>query len=146
MGKNTLTQKQKAFRKWRENNRDYDKARKREYSVERKEQLNKQTRQWHQNNPIKSLLGQARGRASRNNLPFDISHNDLVLPDICPVLGIPIEIGRGARTDNSPSLDRKRPELGYVKDNVFVISWRANRLKSNASPEELNKLAEYANS
>ena len=35
------------------------------------------------------------------------------------------------------------PELGYVKGNVQVISWRANRLKSDGLPEEWTKIAEW---
>jgi hypothetical protein len=36
--------------------------------------------------------------------------------------------------------DRKDNARGYVKDNVRVISWRANRLKSDATLEELRLL------
>ena len=36
----------------------------------------------------------------------------------------------GGRSDRSPSLDKIEPALGYVPDNVRVISDRANRLKS----------------
>ena len=31
-------------------------------------------------------------------------------------------------------------KLGYVKGNVWVISWRANHIKCNASLAELEKL------
>jgi hypothetical protein len=33
--------------------------------------------------------------------------------------------------------------LGYVPGNVFVICWRANFLKSNASLDELEKIMKY---
>lgn len=42
--------------------------------------------------------------------------------------------------DNSPSLDIIIPSKGYVKGNVWVISNRANRAKSNLSLEELKTL------
>lgn len=56
---------------------------------------------------------------------------------MCPVLGIPIFSGRGKQIDNSPNLDRIVPEKGYVPGNVRVISAKANRIKSNATAEEL---------
>jgi hypothetical protein len=56
-------------------------------------------------------------------------------------LGIPILVGQ-KRSENSPSLDRIRPERGYVPGNVRVLSDRANRLKSNLTYEELVQLSE----
>ena len=52
-----------------------------------------------------------------------ITINDLVFPERCPVLNIPL-LSTGKRTDNSPSLDRIIPSLGYVPGNVKVISWK----------------------
>ena len=41
---------------------------------------------------------------------------------------------------DSYSLDKIIPELGYVKGNVWIISNKANAIKSNASLEELKLL------
>lgn len=95
-----------------------------------------------QNNPEKMLFWSAKTRANARNLAFNIELSDIQIPKICPVFGIPIfvslAIGRVQRNrPNSPSLDRIKPELGYVKGNVRVISWRANDLKSNGSLEEM---------
>jgi hypothetical protein len=76
-------------------------------------------------------------------LPFDLSVEDLVVPEVCPILGMKLLWSDGPRKENSPSLDRSIPELGYVKENVHIISWRANRIKNNATPEELIAIAEY---
>ena len=88
----------------------------------------------------KLMLNQARARARRKGLPFDIELEDIVVPTHCPVLGV--ELSRGTRQDRdcSFSLDRIKPELGYVKVNVAVISQKANRMKNDATIEELNKL------
>lgn len=40
-------------------------------------------------------------------------------------------------------LCRKVPALGYVKGNVFVISFRANRIKTDASVTEIAALLAY---
>jgi hypothetical protein len=70
---------------------------------------------------------------------------DIVIPLHCPVLGLPLyrNSGGAAQGPNSPSLDRIDPSLGYVQGNVKVISSRANAIKSNASPEELLRVAAY---
>lgn len=74
--------------------------------------------------------------------------NTIVLPDSCPILGLQLDYdgtGTGAfcRTDSSPSLDQIVPSKGYTADNVQVISWRANRIKNDSTPEELMKIAQY---
>ena len=43
---------------------------------------------------------------------------------------------------NSPSIDRIDPSKGYTKDNVWVISRRANTIKSNATVDEVEKVAQ----
>jgi hypothetical protein len=36
-----------------------------------------------------------------------------------------------------------KPKLGYVSGNVRVVSQKANRLKQNATKEELQAIVEY---
>jgi hypothetical protein len=93
--------------------------------------------------PAKELWRRARARATRAALPFDLAIEEVVIPAICPVLGIPLSVGKG-RHANSPSLNRIVPSLGYVTNNVMVISDRANRLRSDHSAAELVSLAERA--
>lgn len=68
---------------------------------------------------------------------------DLLVPETCPVLGIPISPEFTCRSDNTPSVDRVDPSRGYVKGNCIVISWRANRLKSDATLNELQRMAQF---
>lgn len=43
-------------------------------------------------------------------------------------------------SNNSPTIDRINPKLGYIKGNVWVISNKANRFKNDATLEELELL------
>jgi hypothetical protein len=95
------------------------------------------------NNPNIDLLRGARKRAKEKNIPFDITAEDITIPETCPVLGIQLQIGEKVVCNNSPTLDRIKPELGYVKGNIQVMSFRANMLKNNATVEELQKVLEH---
>mgnify|MGYP001565496514 CR=1 FL=1 len=87
------------------------------------------------------LYEQAKSRAKNKNLPFNITLDDIKIPDICPLLNIPLmRKPYGERTGfhmNSPSLDRIQPKLGYTKGNVMVISMKANAMKYSATLDEL---------
>lgn len=101
--------------------------------------------------PERALVAGARKRAVDSGLPFDLEETDIVIPEFCPVLGIPLFWGhgrgrRGCNNPNSPSIDRLIPEKGYVKGNIKIISMRANRIKYNATAEELRKVADYVES
>lgn len=84
------------------------------------------------------MLARAKHRAKRFGIKFNIELPDIVIPALCPVLGIPLYRGKKGNCPNAPSLDRIDPLRGYVKGNVRVISQRANLLKSNASELELS--------
>lgn len=87
-----------------------------------------------------SMFYDARKRAFSLGLPFGIEPEDISVPDRCPVLGLLLD---GSCRDRKPSLDRVVPSLGYVKGNVRVISFRANRIKSDATADELRAVLSY---
>lgn len=89
------------------------------------------------------ILSQARKRSSIRGLDFNLVSEDLVIPEHCPVLGIPLFKGEKQKTYNSPTLDRIDPNKGYVKENIRIISWRANKIKSDATLEEIEAIVEY---
>jgi hypothetical protein len=91
---------------------------------------------------IKNTLKTAKVRAEANNLDFNLEPEDFKMPKSCPVLGLELRWGDKI-TANTPSFDRVVPELGYIKGNVRIISMRANRLKNNATIEEMEKILEY---
>ena len=93
--------------------------------------------------PASELIRCAKHRSKLNNILFDLQKSDVIIPDICPMLGIKLFTGNGVLGDNSPTLDRIDSTLGYTKDNIQVISYRANRIKNDATVEELEKIVEY---
>lgn len=93
---------------------------------------------------VRAMLYDAKKRAKKMGIPFNIKPSDVNIPDLCPVFGTPMVYSRGSgRTDNSPSLDRVINSNGYVKGNVIVVSWLANRIKNDASPEQIRAVADF---
>ena len=95
-----------------------------------------------QDNPEYYLWKAAKRRAKIKSLDFDIEVSDIIIPQLCPLLNIPIihEVGKGCRNPHSPSLDRIDNRFGYIKGNILVVSWRANFLKSDGTIEEFELL------
>ena len=90
------------------------------------------------------MYRRAKRRARDKGREFTLEKSDIVIPDLCPILGVPLVVhqGSGAWPD-SPSLDRIDNSRGYTKDNVWVISQRANQMKGSASAEELKAFAAW---
>lgn len=90
------------------------------------------------------MFHRAKSRAAKKGIPFSITKDDIIIPVKCPALGIPL-FGRSGSGygENSPSLDKIIPHLGYVPGNVIVISGKANMIKCNASPQEIYAVARW---
>jgi hypothetical protein len=86
----------------------------------------------------------ARKRAKQKGLPFNIDVTDIVVPEFCPILGLRLERGKGTVLPCSPTLDRIVQNMGYIKGNVHVITYRANSMKNDASPAEIIMFANWA--
>lgn len=84
--------------------------------------------------PLARAVRSAEWRAKRDGLDFDLVESELEIPKVCPVFGTSME---------TPSLDRLDNSKGYVRDNVRVISWEANRLKHRLSIEQARALVHY---
>lgn len=88
--------------------------------------------------------------AQKAGIPFLITFDELEKPEFCPVLGVklnygcsPTKDGKQTRDANKASIDKVVPELGYIPGNVFVISWKANKLKSDMTIEQLENILDY---
>ena len=75
-------------------------------------------------------------------LEFELHMDDMIIPKLCPLLGIAIASnGKMNNRDSSPSIDRIDSKKGYTPDNVWIVSYRANRIKNDASLDELKLIA-----
>lgn len=103
-------------------------------------------RKEYEEDPFKTLLRLKKSECKRRNIPFDLDYAYLksLWTGVCPISGEEITIGNsGMGSHKSAHLDRVLPDRGYVKGNVAYISGRCNRIKYNASIEELEKIVEW---
>jgi len=153
--------KQKIFREHHKNDPQYkewkrnqDKKYRTEHAKELKERklknrdvLLKRRRELramkHISNPEIFLLEASKDRARKKGLEHTITLNDIKIPPVCPILGIPLKVGVGNPTPNSPSIDRINNSKGYTPDNIIVVSWRVNDLKRNSTIDELEKIVNF---
>ena len=97
---------------------------------------------WLSKNAETKLLYGARSSAKRRGIEFSIDVSDIFIPSMCPYLDIPLSVDLSSgRIPNRASIDRIDNSRGYVKGNVQVISFLANKMKADATEEQLLEFA-----
>jgi hypothetical protein len=115
------------------------------YCVECSKKLEYQKRETH---PARFILRRAKGNAKERGIECTLTLADIpTIPEVCPIfpwIKLRYRVGAGRRAaDDAPSLDRIDNAIGYVRDNVRIISHRANILKRDANFRELIALADH---
>jgi hypothetical protein len=122
----------------RENNKDKVLEYGREYQQNRRESFEYR---------LQMLLNASRQRAKLKNREHTITLEDIKelypVDGKCPVFGFELEFNTAGFRETSPSIDRIDSNKGYTKDNIQVISWKANRLKAYATVEDLEILVAF---
>jgi len=111
----------------------YDK----QYYEANKLKLRASTQKYLNANPQRYLWSALNARCKNLSIEMDIVPEDLEIPETCPYLGIPLSYLNPSITNGSMSVDRIDNTKGYLKGNVEVISHLANRMKNNATKEQL---------
>lgn len=123
------------------------------YFAENRDRLLKQMREYKQHKRgtdiawVKRVMfNNAKSRAKTRGIPFTIKFEDVYWPSCCPVFKTSFNFWGSLRrgySDWLPSFDRIDPKKGYVPGNVQIISARANRLKCDATVDELRRVVDY---
>ena len=96
---------------------------------------------------LKMLLNASKQRAATKKREHSLTLEDIkeLYPadGKCPVFGFDLEFNSGGFRETSPSIDRIDSSKGYTRDNVQIISWKANRLKAYATVEDLEILVAF---
>lgn len=97
-----------------------------------------QRRASYKRNHIHNMVVNARERALLYGYDFDIQDSDIVIPEKCPLLNVPFVLGEKGNYEYTPTIDRIDNNKGYTKDNIWIITKKANAMKNSASFDELN--------
>jgi len=96
---------------------------------------------------LQMLLNASKQRAKLKGLEHTLTLEQLIniypKDNKCPVFGTDLQFGDAGFRDHSPSIDKIDHNKGYTLDNVQILSWRANRLKVDATIQELELLLNY---
>ena len=88
------------------------------------------------------LYYSCRGNAKKKDIEFNIDIQDILIPKICPIFGWELtNISKEGRVKTNASIDRIDSNKGYIKGNIVIMSDLANRMKQNATKEELIQFA-----
>lgn len=85
----------------------------------------------------------AKKHAAQKGVPFDplltssMIREWLLRESHCPCCGQAFYIKQKPRNHEAPTLDRFDSSKGYTLDNISLICWRCNRVKCDATIEEL---------
>ena len=88
----------------------------------------------------KIIYNRAKGRARKRGIYFDITPEDIVIPDKCPIFNKKLVYGDH---DWTPSIDRIDSSKGYTKENIIIVSNKANVIKNNACPDDIIVVGEF---
>lgn len=89
-------------------------------------------------NIIHNMISNAKERALKKNLDFNLEDNDINIPELCPLLQVPFILGEKGNYEYTPTIDRIDNTKGYTKDNIWVITKKANSMKNSATLDELH--------
>ena len=129
-----------ASKRYYEANKDKVKAQTKAWFKANPNKFKEYSKNWRHKNLQKVLLINAKRNAKNTGREFSITLEDIELPTHCPILGIPLVFG-GERQEGSYSVDRVDSTKGYIKGNVRTISFLANRMKTDATKEQLLSFA-----
>lgn len=131
-----LEKEAREFSEHKQTKTGYDLSRCKECKLE----MTRSAKYWDNKSIEKRIYDRTKGRAVRKGIPFNLELSDIILPSICPVFNKPFIYGDHMWTY---SIDRIKPEIGYVKGNVIIISNRANMLKGSATADEIGMLHKW---
>jgi hypothetical protein len=94
---------------------------------------------------MKQRVNLLRGKAKKQNIPFEISHKDLSSlfekqKGLCFYTDQPMVWNRSeGHTRKALTVDRIDGTKGYVAGNIVLCSWRANAIKNDLTIDELRQ-------
>ncbi len=138
----SITKQQQYNKEYHQKNKQKRLEQVTKWKKENPEKAKQHVNNYRESHPIYYVLKRAKDRATKLNLEFNLTEEDIVIPNLCPYLHFPLSftLGKGHQ-DSNISLDRIDNSKGYIKGNIEIISHLANRMKSNSTKNQLELFA-----
>lgn len=107
------------------------------------EHIKEQRRNNNNKNHKSSMYRNAKKRALNKNLAFTITKDDIIIPEKCPILNCNFIMGKKGNYEYTSTIDRIDNTKGYTKDNIQIITKKANSMKNSATKQELLVFADW---
>ena len=106
---------------------------------EYKERILAQKREEVRRHKAQYILNRVKRKAKKLGYEFNLTIDDIIIPDICPILEVPIVFGTKEDYEYSPSIDRIDNSKGYIKGNVVSCCKKCNTAKNTMTTEEFKQ-------
>ena len=137
-------------KRWRARNAEHIRERNKIWKKENPEKYAASMKLWRAvpKNRMRSIIRSRIADAKRRGITVDeVAMWEFVKnpPTHCAISGIVLDysVDRGRNIGHSPSIDRIKPSLGYIRGNIAVVSHRINTIKSFGTADEHRLIADY---
>jgi hypothetical protein len=102
---------------------------------------------WKKDNPARVLWQACKGRAHQKGYAFDLTValvEKLLEPMKCSISGLLLSFEKAGNSQTNPwapSIDKIRPNEGYVQGNVRLVCWAFNQMRGDFPDEVVYQLA-----
>lgn len=132
-----------ALNKWRSENREKHRAYNAAYRQANPAKVRAAIKRWTDENPLRRFAAQSLGLKKRAGKVVTITIDEVVAlwvaqDGLCALSGLPMRsnFGRKGGSSDSPTLDRIKPELGYVPGNVRFLRYCVNAGRGTLTDDE----------
>lgn len=105
-------------------------------------------RKYRDGNRFAIRMRSCRARAKEKGLDFDLTTEYIksIWTGTCPVFNTELDINSKRGEVGHAQLDKINPSKGYTQGNVVWLSERANRIKDDATLEDLERITSWLRS
>lgn len=122
----------KCRKEYLKNNKEKCKKYQKKYKENNKEKIKKYNKNNYKRIWARQTLNDHKYKGNIINLSIDYVHNLAENTLVCPICGCLLDWEHGTKlNNNTPSLDRKYNNNVLNEDNIWIICYKCNRMKSD---------------
>lgn len=131
---------------WYQNNKDKAMINQNNYRARHREKIREREKTYKNsfNGRLRALLGSSNKYAKQRKQEFSITYEDLIelwnlQEGLCSITKIPMQLESGTRQNKNYyriSIDRIDNSIGYTRENIHLVCFAVNQMKSDLTMKE----------